>query len=100
VHGLGWQLAEIAQLSDGQWKELCSKWMYIHEARVDQPTHSATAECVSRAADETQKFIDEIERSADLDELSRVPLLLLLFLYLHIEGAPSAPSLPSLRIPD
>jgi hypothetical protein len=37
VHGLGWQLAEIAQLSDGQRKELCSKWMYIHEARVDQP---------------------------------------------------------------
>lgn len=87
VHGLGWQLAEIAQLSDGQRKELCSKWMYIHEARGDQPTHSATAERASRAANQTQKFIDEIERSMDLDELSRVPLLLLLLLYLHIEGA-------------
>jgi hypothetical protein len=85
VHGLGWQLAEIAPLSDGQRKELCSKWISVHEARIEQPT--MTAARASRAADETQKFIDEIERSSDLDELSRIPLLLLLLLYLHIEGA-------------
>jgi len=87
VHGLGWQLAEIAPLSKAQRKELCSKWMSIHAARVEQPTNSTAAARDCRAADDTQKFIDEVERSSDLEELSTVPLLLLLLLYLHIEGA-------------
>jgi hypothetical protein len=86
VHGPGWQLAEIAPLSDGQRKELCSKWISIHERRIEQPTISMTAARASQAANETQNFIAEIEHSSDLDELSRVPLLLLLLLYLHIEG--------------
>jgi hypothetical protein len=54
---------------------------FLHQISLwaGRSVKASAEERVSRAADETQKFIDEIERSADLDELSRVPLLLLLF---------------------
>lgn len=87
IHGSGWQVGTLAGLSPEQRQELCSKWFKIKinqdaDDRGD-PTH-VTSNLIQR---ETDLFIVELRESHDLEEISRVPLLLLLLVYLKFQQA-------------
>ena len=82
--GSGWQAAEIAPLSDKQRMELCTKWFRLRHLTDRKDDKRVPDESVKH--DATQ-FMSEVSRSSDLLELSQVPFLLLLLLYLQLERA-------------
>jgi hypothetical protein len=85
VHGADWQQGELAGLSDAQKMALCTKWFDIrNQIEMQFGSAAATPELL---AQETQSFLKELEESDDLEQLSRVPLLLSLLLYLRFQNA-------------
>jgi len=82
--GSGWQAADLAILSDKQRSDLCEKWFRLKHLARDPGYHNNLPEVVKHDVDQ---FLAELSRSPDLGELSRVPFLLLLLLYLRLEQA-------------
>ncbi len=80
--GSGWQAADLAILSDKQRTELCEKWFRLKHLAGGHEADNL-AELVKHDVDQ---FMVEVWRSSDLD-LSRIPFLLLLLLYLRLEHA-------------
>ena len=87
--GSGWQAAELAALSDKQRAELCAKWFHLKHLSAKRDSDADPAELVKHDVDQ---FLAELSRSSDLLELSRVPFLLLLLLYLRLERGVLPPS--------
>ncbi len=83
LFGGGWQAGDLASLSDRQRSELCQKWFRLkYLARGGDHDSDNLPELVKHDVDQ---FLVELSRSSDLSDLSRVPFLLLLLLYLHLE---------------
>jgi hypothetical protein len=85
VQGAEWQAGELAGLSESQKALLCTKWFELRnqvETQFGGP--SATQDFLKQ---ETQSFLRELAESTDLGQLSRVPMLLLLLLYLRFQNA-------------
>jgi hypothetical protein len=84
-----WQVSELAPLSTKQKQDVCFKWLSIwYDRRTSVGPQSAAVASEHREAhQETAAFMAELNSSGSLSDLSSVPLLLLLLLGLHIEGA-------------
>ncbi len=80
--GTGWQATKLAPLSDKQRAVLCAKWFRLKHLSLERDSDADSAELVKHDVDQ---FLAELSRSSDLLELSRVPFLLLLLLYLRLE---------------
>jgi hypothetical protein len=87
-NGSSWQVSELAQLSHGQKFDLCRKWLSIWDQRKgnSRTELSVNVRKQSLAEAKTIAFLEELESSNSLSDLSSTPLLLLLLLGLHIEG--------------
>ncbi|MGH7778484.1 MAG: hypothetical protein ACREQR_01480 [Candidatus Binataceae bacterium] len=83
--GSGWQAGELASLSDAQRSELSAKWFRIRHSPDGHDDHPDDLPEVVKH--DVSGFLAELSRSPDLNELSKVPFLLLLLLYLHFEQA-------------
>jgi NACHT domain len=82
--GNGWQAADLAQLSDQQRTEVCQKWFRLKHLAGSRANSENLPDLVMHDA---AQFLTELSRSSDLSDLSRVPFLLLLLLYLGLERA-------------
>jgi hypothetical protein len=82
--GNGWQSADLAQLSDQQRTEVCQKWFRLKHLAGGRTNSENLPDLAIHDADQ---FLTELSRSSDLSDLSRVPFLLLLLLYLRLERA-------------
>jgi len=83
LFGGGWHAGGVASLSDGERSDLCQKWFRLkYLARGGDHDSDNLPELVKHDVDQ---FLVELSRSSDLSDLSRVPFLLLLLLYLHLE---------------
>ena len=82
--GNGWQAAYLAQLSDQQRTEVCQKWFRLKHLAGSRANSENTPDLAMHDADQ---FLTELSRSSDVSDLSRVPFLLLLLLYLRLEQA-------------
>jgi hypothetical protein len=87
IHGSGWQVGTLAGLSPEQRQELCSKWFKIKITQDADDRGDATHVTSNLIQRETDLFIVELRESHDLEEISRVPLLLLLLVYLKFQQA-------------
>ena len=85
VNGANWQAAELAALSDAQRAEVCSKWFAIRKRMEGGPESSAWGHELFRH--QSDAFVEELNGSHDLEQLSRVPLLLLLLMFLRFRNA-------------
>ncbi|NAS89084.1 hypothetical protein C4E24_05030 [ANME-1 cluster archaeon AG-394-G21] len=77
----GWQLGELSEFSSTQQKQLSRIWF---GCKIRSLYHDSTLEEneVERKAEvETENFLTELRRLADLRELAKVPLLLSLLIY-------------------
>lgn len=80
----GWQEAEIADLSRGQQEDLVTIWFEAKSRQVDPALEdSARFASVARQKD---TFFAELERSKELREIARNPLLLSLLISFQIEN--------------
>jgi hypothetical protein len=82
--GNGWQAAYLAQLSDQQRTEVCQKWFRLKHLAGSRANSENIPDLAMHDADQ---FLTELSRSSDVSDLSRVPFLLLLLLYLRLEQA-------------
>ena len=82
--GNGWQAADLAQLSDQQRTEVCQKWFRLKHLAGSRANSENIPDLAMHDADQ---FLTELSRSSDVSDLSRVPFLLILLLYLRLEQA-------------
>ena len=89
LSGASWQVSELAPLTQEQRYALCVKWLSIWDKRESGTATKASSALVveSYAEKQSTEFIAELDASKNLSDLSFIPLLLLLLLCLHIEGA-------------
>jgi hypothetical protein len=77
----GWQLGELSDFSVTQQRQLARLW-FAHRIRsIDQGATYEEHEAEQKAEAETDEFFAELQRSADLRELAKIPLLLCLLIY-------------------
>lgn len=90
----GWQLGKISDFSAEQQELLVRIW-FTHRLKslYRQNLLQVDEEAEQKAGTETQEFLAQLERSEDLRELARTPLLLCLLIYLRLHHA----SLPQSR---
>lgn len=87
MQSAGWRIAELAEFSTAQQKELARMW-FSHRARSsewDLATDDRNVEELAEA--QAGRFISELRRTEDVDEIARVPLLLNLLIYLRFANA-------------
>jgi len=77
----GWQLGEISEFSDTQQKQLSWIWFGCKIRSLHQDSPLEENEVERKADAETESFLTELRRLADLRELAKVPLLLSLLIY-------------------
>ena len=77
----GWQLGEISEFSSIQQKQLSRIWFGCKIRSLYQDSPLEENEVERRADVETESFLTELRRLADLRELAKVPLLLSLLIY-------------------
>ena len=82
----GWQVGELAPLTDKQRFDVATKWFRIRATREPEAFTSRPTPEVS-AAHDARQFNAELQHRPELDQLSRVPLLLVLLLYLKFQNA-------------
>ncbi|RCS46488.1 NACHT domain-containing protein [Bremerella cremea] len=88
-----WQVADLADFSTDQQRQLAATWFaQSQNTTVDHHSRN-TDDNVDRITFETDSFMAELERSFDLRELAKVPLLLLLLIYHRLQRS----SLPNGR---
>lgn len=81
----GWQLGDLSDFSTTQQKQLLRIWFFHRLTTIYKD--SAPTEVERKAIAETEDFSSELQRSPDLRELSKVPLLLCLLIYHRIHNA-------------
>ena len=81
----GWQLGELSDFSTTQQKQLLRIWFFHRLRNVYKDL--TVPEVERKAIAETEDFFKELQRSPDLRELSKVPLLLCLLIYHRIHNA-------------
>lgn len=85
VSGEGWQIAHLAPLSDTQRRAFVRKW-FEHWSQIS--ADNADSQATQRRVDSEVESLDtDLARTPDLDELSRIPLLLSLLIRLQREQA-------------
>nr|QNO56865.1 hypothetical protein KGHFPOIM_00007 [Methanosarcinales archaeon ANME-1 ERB7] len=77
----GWQLGEISEFSGTQQKQLSWIWFGCKIRSLYQDSPLEENEVERKADVETESFLTELRRLADLRELAKVPLLLSLLIY-------------------
>jgi hypothetical protein len=82
IRGTDWQLGLLAPLNTNQQAHLIKLW-FEYRFRLDNQGRTNAA----LVAEETRQFLHDIALSSDLHDLARVPLLLLLLLYLRFQNA-------------
>lgn len=85
VSGAGWQVGHLAPLSDIQRKSFVRKW-FTHWSPLSGECEDSQA-TQRRVENEVEALEVDLARTPDLDELSRIPLLLLLLVRLQREQA-------------
>ncbi len=79
---MGWQLGELSDFSPEQQKQLSRIWFTYWVMSQSSRELTLTDDDVQRKADsETERFLDELNKSIDLGELAKIPLLLCLLIY-------------------
>jgi energy-coupling factor transporter ATP-binding protein EcfA2 len=81
----GWRLGDLSDFSTTQQKQLLQIWFFHTLRNIYKDL--AVAEVERKANAETEDFFTELQRSPDLRELSKVPLLLCLLIYHRIHNA-------------
>jgi hypothetical protein len=81
--GGGWQAGELAPLSDQQRAKVCTIWFRIKHISTSSDADDTKREEFVRH--DVDGFLGEVSRSSEMADLSRVPFLLLLLLYLRLE---------------
>ncbi|WP_158750570.1 NACHT domain-containing NTPase [Acidobacterium sp. S8] len=76
-----WRVARVAGLSGRQRAAVCEIWFSLMTSPGE---HLDGPKAVQH---EIESLISDLDRSSDLDELSRVPLFLLLLITLRLQGA-------------
>lgn len=76
-----WRIARIAMLSSRQREAICDIWFKLMTPSSD------LGDGLRAIQHEMGSLIADFDRSSDLDELSRVPLFLLLLITLRLQGA-------------
>jgi hypothetical protein len=85
--GQDWQSGELAPLSEEQRSALCRRW-FLLKSRLDATNLDLDNEQQqSYAVQESERFRDELARSAELVQLGETPLLLVLLLYMKFQHA-------------
>lgn len=77
---VGWNIGELSELSATQQKELCQIWVKHKESVVSEGGKHSKGEIERLVDRETDEFMFELEKSSDLGELAKVPLLLYLLI--------------------
>jgi len=81
MRGKGWQLGAISEFSSTQQKQLSRIWFGCKIRSLYQDSPLEENEVERKADVETESFLAELHRSADLRELAKVPLFLSLLIY-------------------
>lgn len=85
--GQDWQSGELAPPSEEQRSALCRRW-FVLKSRLDAANLDLDNEQQqSYAVQESERFRDELARSAELVQLGETPLLLVLLLYMKFQHA-------------
>ena len=84
VQDAEWQLGELSDFSIDQQKALSKIW-FIHRIK-SQNIINDKKEIEGRANIETEKFITELQKSNDLRDLAKIPLLLCLLIFHKIHN--------------
>jgi hypothetical protein len=76
-----WRISRVAALTAQQREAICRVWFGLRARSTGGP------ESLDGTQHEVSSLITDLEHSADLDELSRIPLFLLLLIALRFQGA-------------
>ncbi|MDP9050394.1 MAG: NACHT domain-containing protein, partial [Acidobacteriota bacterium] len=82
IRGSNWQIGTLAPFNLEQQTALARVW-FDYRYKLDNQNKQNDV----LVTEETRRFLHEIESSSDLIEVARVPLLLLLLLYLRFQNA-------------
>jgi hypothetical protein len=85
IHQTGWQIGELCEFSFGQQKQLTKLW-FKYKIQSLSDTTGQEDEIEKKAIAETDDFFNELVKSPDLRELSKIPLLLCLLIYLKFQN--------------
>ncbi|MEI6152621.1 MAG: NACHT domain-containing protein [Deltaproteobacteria bacterium] len=85
VHQAGWQIGELCEFSFGQQKQLAQLW-FNYKIRSLSDATCTEGEIERKAIAETDSFLNELVKSPDFRELSKIPLLLCLLIYLKFQN--------------
>ncbi len=86
----GWQLGELSDFSTTQQRQLSRIWFTYWIQSQYQDSNYKENEIERKINSETEGFLTELQRSADIQELAKVPLLLCMLIYhrFHNVGLP------------
>jgi predicted NACHT family NTPase len=87
MQSTGWQFAELAEFSTNQQEELALIWFSYRARSAQRDPTAEDRDAKELAKAQAVRFISELRRSEDIDELARVPLLLSLLIYLRFANA-------------
>lgn len=80
-----WQIGHLAEFTGAQQKQLVKGWM-AHSRQSPEDSDSSDADNRQNQINfETDSFMAELQRSSDLLDLAKVPLLLLLLIYHRLQ---------------
>jgi energy-coupling factor transporter ATP-binding protein EcfA2 len=79
INTSGWQKGELSEFSPEQQEQLARIW-FIHRSETSGKSHTADDLAVAQFDAAVESFMRELDRSNDLRELARVPLLLCLLI--------------------
>jgi len=75
-----WRTARVASLTARQRHDICNLWFELRAAASNEPANSASTQ------HQATSLISNLESSLDLDDLSRIPLFLMLLIALRFQG--------------
>lgn len=84
---IGWQLGALSDFSITQQQQLSRIWFTYRIKSAYHDTTYEEHEIAQKVQTETDGFFTELQRSADLRELAKVPLLLGLLIYHRLHAA-------------
>jgi hypothetical protein len=87
MQSAGWRIAELAGFSPTQQEELALMWFSYRARSVQRDPTAEDRDVEELAKAQAVRFISDLQRSEDIDELAQVPLLLSLLIYLRFANA-------------
>jgi hypothetical protein len=76
-----WQIGELSEFSKAQQEKLSKIWFTQKIRVLSQDSPIETHQIDQKADTETKRFLAELQKSPDLRELAKIPLLLCLLIY-------------------